>query len=205
MKITDIHIDGFGVWHDLTLRGLSPELTVFYGPNEAGKSTLMNFLRTVLYGVTPQRRKRYLPPLAGGRPGGSLKVLGEHGPFKITRYADRSPDDVGKVTIITADGQEQGDRLLLRLARARRRADVRQHFRGGPPRSAGAQFAQRHGRRPVALPAHVRPRPRVALRRDPDAGPIADAALELGGRAVGDSRARHEARSACTASSTSWW
>jgi uncharacterized protein YhaN len=113
MKITDIHIDGFGVWHDLTLRGLSPELTVFYGPNEAGKSTLMNFLRTVLYGVTPQRRQRYLPPLAGGRPGGWLKVLGEHGPFKITRYADRSPDDVGKVTIVTADGQEQGDRLLL--------------------------------------------------------------------------------------------
>ena len=67
MKITDIHIDGFGVWHDLTLRGLSSELTVFYGSNEAGKSTLMNFLRTVLYGVTPQRRKRYLPPLVGGR------------------------------------------------------------------------------------------------------------------------------------------
>ncbi len=113
MRITDIHIDGFGVWHDLTLRGLSSELTVFYGPNEAGKSTLMNFLRTVLYGVTPQRRKRYLPPLAGGRPGGSLSVVGEHGPFKITRYADRSPDDVGKVTIRTADGQEHGDRLLL--------------------------------------------------------------------------------------------
>jgi uncharacterized protein YhaN len=58
MKIADIRIDGFGVWHDLTLRGLSPEVTVFYGPNEAGKSTLMNFLRTVLYGVTPSRRKR---------------------------------------------------------------------------------------------------------------------------------------------------
>lgn len=113
MKITDIHIDGFGVWHDLTLRGLSSELTVFYGPNEAGKSTLMNFLRTVLYGVTPQRRKRYLPPLAGGRPGGWLKVDGEHGPFKIARYADRSDSDVGKVTIVARDGAEQGDRLLL--------------------------------------------------------------------------------------------
>lgn len=113
MKITDIHIDGFGVWHDLRLRGLSPELTVFYGPNEAGKSTLMNFLRAMLYGVTPQRRKRYLPPLEGGRPGGSLKVLGEQGPITIARYADRSPTDVGKVTITTADGHEEGDRLLL--------------------------------------------------------------------------------------------
>src|SRR6266436_7412268 len=112
MKIADIRIDGFGVWHDLTLRGLSPEVTVFYGPNEAGKSTLMNFLRTVLYGVTPSRRKRYLPPLSGGRPGGWLKVTGEDGPLTICRYADRSADDVGKVTVTAADGVEQGDRLL---------------------------------------------------------------------------------------------
>ena len=112
MKIVDIRIDGFGVWHDLTLRGLSPEVTVFYGPNEAGKSTLMNFLRTVLYGVTPSRRKRYLPPIAGGRPGGWLKVVGEDGPLTISRYADRSAEDIGKVTVTAADGQEQGDRLL---------------------------------------------------------------------------------------------
>ncbi|HEY4232742.1 MAG TPA: AAA family ATPase [Lacipirellulaceae bacterium] len=112
MKIVDIRIDGFGVWHDLALRGLSPEVTVFYGPNEAGKSTLMNFLRTVLYGVTPSRRKRYLPPLAGGRPGGWLKVVGDDGPLTISRYADRSADDVGKVTVTAADGKEQGDRLL---------------------------------------------------------------------------------------------
>lgn len=112
MKITDIRIDGFGVWHDLALGGLSQELTVFYGPNEAGKSTLMQFLRSVLYGVSPQRRRRYLPPIAGGRPGGWLKVATEHGPLTIARYADRSADDVGKVTITTAEGDEQGDRLL---------------------------------------------------------------------------------------------
>jgi uncharacterized protein YhaN len=112
MKITDLKIDGFGVWHDLTLRSLSPELTVFYGPNEAGKSTLMQFMRSVLYGVTPARRERYLPPVVGGRPGGWLKVQTENGPLTISRYADRGPTDVGKVTIITADGEEQGDRLL---------------------------------------------------------------------------------------------
>ncbi len=112
MKITDLKIDGFGVWHDLTLRGLSPELTVFYGPNEAGKSTLMQFMRSVLYGMSPMRRERYLPPVVGGRPGGWLKVQTDHGPLTISRYADRGPTDVGKVTIITADGEEQGDRLL---------------------------------------------------------------------------------------------
>src|SRR4051812_38606338 len=112
MKITDLKIDGFGVWKDLTLRGMSSELTVFYGPNEAGKSTLMQFMRSILYGVSPTRRERYMPPVNGGRPGGWLKVETDQGPLTINRYADRGPTDVGKVTIITADGEEQGDRLL---------------------------------------------------------------------------------------------
>src|SRR5258705_7780353 len=112
MKITDLKIDGFGVWNDLTLRGMSSELTVFYGPNEAGKSTLMQFMRSILYGVSPTRRERYLPPVKRGRPGGWLTVETDHGPPTINRYADRGPTDVGKVTIITADGEEQGDRLL---------------------------------------------------------------------------------------------
>src|ERR1043165_5885739 len=112
MKITDLKIDGFGVWKDLTLRGMSSELTVFYGPNEAGESTLMQFMRSVLYGVSTTRRERYLPPVKGGRPGGWLKVETDHGPLTIQRYADRGPTDVGKVTIIKDDGEEQGDRLL---------------------------------------------------------------------------------------------
>jgi uncharacterized protein YhaN len=112
MKISDLKIDGFGVWRDLSLRGLSPELTVFYGPNEAGKSTLMQFMRSVLYGVSPARREKYLPPVVGGRPGGWLRVIGDDGPLTISRYADRGPTDVGKVTVTTPDGGEQGDRLL---------------------------------------------------------------------------------------------
>ena len=196
MKITDIHIDGFGVWHDLTLRGLSPELTVFYGPNEAGKSTLMNFLRTVLYGVTPQRRKRYLPPLAGGRPGGSLKVLGENGPFTITRYADRSADDVGKVTITTADGQEQGDRLLLDTLEHVDEQTYINIFAVGLREvqelnslsdTAAAQWLYRltSGLDRVSLYDVIRMLGRSRTRL-----------LELGGRAVGDSRARRQARTA---------
>src|ERR1700752_1309959 len=110
MKITDLKIDGFGVWKDLTLRGLSQELTVFYGPNEAGKSTLMQFMRSILYGVSSDQRQKYLPPVVGGRPGGWLKVQSDDGPLTISRYADRGPTDVGKVTILTATGEEQGDR-----------------------------------------------------------------------------------------------
>lgn len=112
VKISDIHIDGFGVWHDLQLGKLSPEATVFYGPNEAGKTTLMQFVRSVLYGVSPERRQRYLPPLAGGRPGGRLGLVTDDGPVEVSRYADRSDDDLGRAQVHLPTGETQGDRLL---------------------------------------------------------------------------------------------
>ena len=112
MKLNEIQVDGFGVWRDLRLRELSPGVTVFYGPNEAGKTTLMHFLRSMLYGVTPARRERYLPPRFGGRPGGRIGLVSDDGPFTAYRHADRGDDDRGRVTITLPDGEEQGDRLL---------------------------------------------------------------------------------------------
>ena len=112
MKITDIRIDGFGVWHDLKLTELSPRLTAFYGANEAGKTTLMQFSRAVLYGISPERRRRYLPPVNGGRPGGTLGILEEGERLDVSRIADRGIDDVGLVRVTTADGQTMGDRRL---------------------------------------------------------------------------------------------
>ncbi len=112
MKITDIRIDGFGVWNDLKLGGLSPRLTAFYGANEAGKTTLMQFTRSVLYGVSPERRKRYLPPVNGGQPGGSLGLIENQQRFDVSRIADRGIDDIGLVRITTPEGDATGDRLL---------------------------------------------------------------------------------------------
>ncbi|HAY83260.1 MAG TPA: hypothetical protein DCY79_25925, partial [Planctomycetaceae bacterium] len=76
MKITDVNINGFGVWTDLAVSDLNGKMTVFYGPNEAGKTTLMQFMRAVLYGLTPERRSKYMPPVHGGKPGGSLCLSG---------------------------------------------------------------------------------------------------------------------------------
>ena len=42
MKVRDIQIDGFGVWSGLSVDSLPEGMTVFYGPNEAGKTTLMD-------------------------------------------------------------------------------------------------------------------------------------------------------------------
>lgn len=112
MRITDISVDGFGVWNDLDLTQLSPSVTVLHGLNEAGKTTLMQFLRSIMYGVSPERRSVYLPPVNGGRPGGSLGLVTDDGPFRVSRIADRNDQDHGRAIVHLPNGEEQGDRLL---------------------------------------------------------------------------------------------
>ena len=112
MKITALEADGFGVWSDLKLDELSDGINVMFGPNEAGKTTLMNFVRSVLYGFSPQRR-RYLPPLAGGRAGGSIHLTGPNGCFQVSRHdAPEQPDGSEVVELTGADGTRQGEHLL---------------------------------------------------------------------------------------------
>ena len=84
MRITDLEVEGYGVWSGLRIEKFSDSLNVLYGPNEAGKTTLLQFVRSMLYGFSPGRR-RYLPPVHGGRPGGVLQLA--HRPQKVA--ADR--------------------------------------------------------------------------------------------------------------------
>jgi len=112
MKITDVRIDGFGVWRELQLNDLSPRLTAFYGANEAGKTTLMQFVRSVLYGFSDQRRERYLPPLAGGQAGGSLKIVDAQDAFEVSRLSELGEAGPGRVLTTTAAGETGGDRRL---------------------------------------------------------------------------------------------
>jgi uncharacterized protein YhaN len=97
MRITGLAVDGFGVWSDLSLGELSDELAVFYGPNEAGKTTLMQFVRSVFFGFSPERRTRYLPPLGGGRPGGSIRVLAGGAECAVARHDEHG--DTGELVI----------------------------------------------------------------------------------------------------------
>ncbi len=90
MKITAIHVDGYGTLAGLDLDGLSPTLSVVYGRNEAGKSTLLDFVRAVLFGI-PDRRSRQnrREPLRGGRHGGTLRLLDADGrPWILERHSD---------------------------------------------------------------------------------------------------------------------
>ena len=111
MKITHLDIEGYGVWSGLQVERFCDALNVFYGPNEAGKTTLLQFIRSMLYGFSPSRQ-RYLPPVHGGRPGGTLDVDGPHGRFQISRF-DSTDDPPGEHLTLTApDGTRQGEHFV---------------------------------------------------------------------------------------------
>lgn len=113
MKITDLHVEGYGVWSGLKVEKFSDAVNVLYGPNEAGKTTLLQFIRSMLYGFAAPRRK-YLPPIHGGRGGGAIEVAGSHGRFAIARYDDSAPDGTAseQVTLTAPDGTRQGEHFI---------------------------------------------------------------------------------------------
>ena len=91
MRITGWYIDGFGQFHKAEVDDLPPGLIVVHGPNESGKTTLMDFITGMLFGF-PDRRspKRRHEPVNGGTLGGKLFVVDQAGtPATIERGASR--------------------------------------------------------------------------------------------------------------------
>ncbi|MFW6150846.1 MAG: AAA family ATPase, partial [Chloroflexota bacterium] len=73
MQLREIHIDGFGVFAGTHVTGLAVGLNVLYGCNEFGKSTLLAFIRRVLFGFPSGSAKANpYPALHGGVYGGRL-------------------------------------------------------------------------------------------------------------------------------------
>lgn len=120
MKIVEMHVEAFGKLRDFTLQ-VDGGLTVIYGPNEAGKSTLMGFIRAILFGFPPRSNAavRY-QPTGGGPYGGSLTLLTAAGDtLRVTRRAGdgatgrgRSPA-AGQLTVTLNDGTRGAEELLL--------------------------------------------------------------------------------------------
>ncbi|MEO1524197.1 MAG: AAA family ATPase [Planctomycetota bacterium] len=116
MRVKDLQIDGFGVWTGLSIDSLPDGMTLFYGPNEAGKTTVMQFLRAMLYGFTPDRREKYLPPIYGGTPGGAIRVTGPGGGYQIRRHCQMTNESVtGQLSVTGQDGLAQGQHRLNML------------------------------------------------------------------------------------------
>ncbi|WPC17458.1 ATP-binding protein [Pediococcus inopinatus] len=105
MKILKINVYGFGKWQDQKF-DLAQNLTFFSGPNEAGKSTLRQFILSVLFGFRTKRgADRYLryEPKDGSKYGGELLVEHNGAHYLLTRVKGKSG---GKLTITNVETQE---------------------------------------------------------------------------------------------------
>ncbi len=80
MKITEIEIEQFGPWIDLSLPIAGEGLTVVSGVNESGKSALRRFIRGVLFGFQAEDTRRH-PNV------GSLQIRHRGRLFEIRRTA----------------------------------------------------------------------------------------------------------------------
>lgn len=116
MYIQSFHMDGFGIFSDLTVEGLAPGLSIFLGENEAGKSTCLEFLRTTLagYPAPNSREGKLIPgPLRGGNAGGSLTLNAhEEGILRLTR---RPGGSGGHVSLTDGQGKPLDEDVLRRL------------------------------------------------------------------------------------------
>ncbi|MEH7459535.1 AAA family ATPase [Bacillus sp. JJ1127] len=107
MRIEKLHIYGYGklenVEIDLSL------LTVLYGENEAGKSTIRSFMKSILFGFPTRGQKRY-EPKEGGKYGGAITVMTkQYGRLKIERLPKTA---AGEVTVYFEDGTTGGEEVL---------------------------------------------------------------------------------------------
>ena len=120
MKIQRIEILGFGKLHDLNLE-LAPNLNVFLGENEAGKSTLEQVIVALLYGfyegdratkAENERRENYRPWHITSYGGALEYILYDGRAFRVER--DFGTDDVTTRAIDLVTGKDVTDSFGVR-------------------------------------------------------------------------------------------
>lgn len=113
MKILEIRIDGFGKWHEQTFI-LNNDFQIFYGANEAGKSTLVNFINGIFFGF-PKKSEHYQQyiPKNGSLYGGSLLIEDENkNKYLVSRHKGKKG---GNLHITDDQGNEYSEDKLVNL------------------------------------------------------------------------------------------
>ncbi len=108
MRMTDLHVERFGAWQDLHLPLPQAGLNILYGPNEAGKSTLMRFVRAMLYGFPVTRTADGLAPIQGAQ--GAMDFEHEGRQFRLRR--NHNPHTRGDLSISSMDARPAPSTLL---------------------------------------------------------------------------------------------
>ena len=112
MRISDLYINGFGIFAEQELSGLSSGVNVFLGNNEAGKSTCLAFLRYMLFGL-PRKVKNisHHEPLRGGNHAGALGLdTDKFGAIRLERSFKPK-----RIALSSADGTNMDESALQAL------------------------------------------------------------------------------------------
>ncbi|WP_110929004.1 AAA family ATPase [Bacillus massiliglaciei] len=113
MKIKELHIYGYGKLENERFTDLK-QLQVFAGKNESGKSTIMSFIQSMLFGfpTKAQHELRYEPKQHAKYGGALVLESKEYGEIHIERVKGKAAGDV-KVTF--ANGETAGEEGLERI------------------------------------------------------------------------------------------
>ncbi|TQR19054.1 ATP-binding protein [Psychrobacillus vulpis] len=126
MKIEKLHIYGFGK-HENVQIDLNAGMNIFYGENEAGKSTIQQFILHILFGF-PQKNAQVLryEPKSGATYGGKIQLLDEQqGRVVIERVKGKASGDV---TLYFENGTRGGEKELTSLLHSYNRSDFEAIF-----------------------------------------------------------------------------
>lgn len=112
MNILKIEIAAFGKWRQQTFDFTSGNQLI-YGENEAGKSTIYQFIQAILFGFPSKgKKKKDYTPRDGSAYGGKLWLNHPvHGEIYVERYKQQNR---GK-SKVTCNGQSGSDELLEKL------------------------------------------------------------------------------------------
>ncbi|MFJ7369229.1 AAA family ATPase [Lysinibacillus sp. NPDC098008] len=113
LTIQKIQIYGFGKHENITIT-LKDGVTIFYGANEAGKTTIQQFILQILFGFpTKQQAQRRYEPKISTKYGGQLIVAHPlYGQCTIERVKGKA---IGDVTVYLEDGTTGQEELLAKL------------------------------------------------------------------------------------------
>src|SRR5271157_1673840 len=91
MWIEQIFIENFGAYNNLLIANISPGLSVILGQNEAGKSTILEFVRSVFFGFRTRigRANNYETPSGLPRKGRLTVNSASQGQLRIERAEKR--------------------------------------------------------------------------------------------------------------------
>lgn len=125
MRISEVGVDGFGLLTGYRL-ALEPGLTLVQGENEAGKSSLLAFVRAILFGFESNE----YPALAGGRRGGWLDLeMADGRSFRVQRYGERG--GAGQLAVLDGARTDLGPDVLPALLRGVEKTVYRNIFAFG--------------------------------------------------------------------------